>query len=85
MKQTTLLSFLNKSSSESNYVKESIYTYFYLQWNDKKPKAHAQFLKDKPKLINFKHTILWNNSEITLCGYFDFLIKLRISILPYSY
>ncbi len=86
MKQTTLLSFLNhtnsKNSSEPNHVKESIHTYFYLQWNDKKPKAHAQFLKDKPKLINFKHTILWNNSEITLCGYFDFLIHSNETYKP---
>lgn len=75
MKQTTLLSFLNNKSVNVNNTKESIYTYFYLYWNDKKPKIQAQFLKDKPKLINFKHTFIWNNSEIILCGYFDFLIN----------
>ena len=83
MKQTSLLSFLNnkdkdiKSSSEPNNIKESIHTYFYLHWNDKKPKVQAHFLKEKPKLINFKHTFVWNQSEITLCGYFDFLINSR--------
>ncbi len=77
MKQTTLLSFLNNKNSETQktITKESIHTYFYLHWNDKKPKVQAQFLKEKPKLINFKHTFVWNNSEIILCGYFDFIIN----------
>ena len=77
MKQTSLLSYFNhkNNNTSTNNTKESIHTYFYLHWNDKKPKVQAQFLKDKPKLINFKHTFLWNNCEIVLCGYFDFLIN----------
>ncbi len=82
MKQTSLLSFFNNkalpNSKVSNTIlQDSIHTYFYLHWDDKKPKVHAQFLKDKPKLINFKHTFIWNNNEIILCGYFDFLINLN--------
>ncbi len=79
MKQTSLLSFFNNKNenniSNINSLKESIHNYFYLYWNDKKPKVQAQFLKEKPKLINFKHTFVWNNTEIILCGYFDFLIN----------
>lgn len=78
MKQTSLLSFFNnkgENNTSINSTKESIHTYFYLHWNDKKPKFQAQFLKEKPKLINFKHTFVWNNTEIVLCGYFDFLIN----------
>lgn len=75
MKQTSLLSYFNNKSGNNTYTKENIHTYFYLHWNDKKPKFQAQFLKDKPKLINFKHTFVWNNTEIILCGYFDFLIN----------
>ncbi len=79
MKQTSLLSFFNNKNLTpltSNKINENdtLHTYFYLHWIDKKPKAHAQFLKDKPKLINFKHNFIWNNIEMTLCGYFDFLI-----------
>ncbi len=88
MKQTTLLSFLNQKKNDDfssgakkveTNVKETIHTYFYLQWFDKKPKIQAHFLKDKPNLMNFKHTFIWNNSEITLCGYFDFLININES------
>lgn len=75
MKQTSLLSYFNNKSENNTLTKESIHNYFYLHWNDKKPKVQAQFLKQKPKLINFKHTFVWNNHEIILCGYFDFLIN----------
>jgi hypothetical protein len=75
MKQTNLLSYFNNKSTSTNNIKESVHTYFYLHWNDKKPKVQAQFFKEKPKLINFKHTFVWNNTEIILCGYFDFLIN----------
>lgn len=78
MKQTSLLSYFNNKSGtnlSTNNLKESIHTYFYLHWDDKKPKFQAQFLKEKPKLINFKHTFVWNNTEIVLCGYFDYIIN----------
>ncbi len=78
MKQTSLLSYFNNKNGtnlSTNNLKESIHTYFYLHWGDKKPKFQAQFLKEKPKLINFKHTFVWNNTEIVLCGYFDYIIN----------
>jgi hypothetical protein len=83
MKQTSLFSFINKSSQKSNdskndlkNIKENnIYPYFYLQWSDKKPKVQAHFLNEKPKLCNFKKSFIWKDigCEIILCGHFDHL------------
>ncbi len=81
MKQTTLFSFINKGSTVStsndhkSLSENIIYSYFYLQWYDKKPKVQAHFLNEKPKLCNFKKTFIWKDSniEITLCGHFEHL------------
>ena len=68
------------SSTSSTPVgpNERVHTYFYLEWVDNKPKGHATFQSEKPKKMNFKHTFHWNTVqkgfEVTLCGYFDYLL-----------
>ncbi len=98
MKQTSLLSFLKNGSSSSisssspssssshSSPTDSPYPYFYLQWCDKKPKAQAHFLSEKPKLCNFKKSILWKDlgSELLLCGHFEHLRDIDLSD-PTSY
>lgn len=83
MKQTTLLSYFKKpntsnTSNISNSInieeEEEVYKYFYLVWDKKKPKIQAHFLKEKPQLITFKTTFIYEKNEMTLCGYFPFSI-----------
>jgi hypothetical protein len=94
MKQTSLLSFIKSgsgtgtlhapTSSSSSFPPTTSYDlpypYFYLQWNDKKPKLQAHFLKEKPKLCNFKKSIFWKdaNMELILCGHFEHLRDIDI-------
>lgn len=86
-KQTTLFSFIHRDgaatsagagSASTTSKEDRVHTYFYLEWQDKKPKAHATFHAEKPKKMNFKHTFHWNGVqkgfEMTLCGYFDYLL-----------
>ncbi len=92
MKQTSLFSFISRNGTnppqregegtkkvaeppQPSFTK----THFYLHWLDKKPKAHAHFREDLPKLCNFKKTFQWKSTNphcridqtITLCGYFE--------------
>lgn len=57
---------------------ERVHTYFYLEWAGNKPKGQATFQSEKPKRMNFKSTFHWNTVqkgfEVTLCGYFDYLL-----------
>ena len=86
-KQTTLFNFINRdkaasagagSASAAATPNERVHTYFYLEWSENKPKGHAVFQSEKPKKMNFKSTFHWNTvqkgQEITLCGYFDYLL-----------
>jgi hypothetical protein len=86
-KQTTLFNFINRdkalgpsagAGSSASSTNERVHTYFYLEWADRKPKGSAVFQSEKPKKMNFKSTFHWNTVqkgfEVTLCGYFDYLL-----------
>ena len=87
-KQTTLFSFINRDkaleasagagAASATQPNERVHTYFYLEWMGSKPKGQAVFQSEKPKKMNFKSTFHWNTvqkgQEITLCGYFDYLL-----------
>ncbi len=71
------------SSSTPVDPNERVHTYFYLEWAGNKPKGQAIFQSEKPKKMNFKSTFHWNTVqkgfEVTLCGYFDYLLDVDLS------